>query len=36
MNQSHVSLRDDYKTSCPETDEIAEIALETEGVLGAR
>lgn len=36
MTQSHISLRDDYKVSCSEIDEIVEIALETEGVLGSR
>lgn len=36
MTQSHVSLRDDYQVSCAELDEIVEIALGTEGVLGAR
>jgi galactokinase len=36
MSQSHASLRDDYRVSCVELDEIVEIALETEGVLGAR
>lgn len=36
MNQSHVSLRDDYETSAPELDIIAETAWNVEGVLGAR
>ena len=36
MNQSHVSLRDDYETSAPELDLIAETAWNVEGVLGAR
>jgi len=36
MTQSHISLRDDYRVSCPELDELVEIALETEGVLGSR
>jgi len=36
MTQSHVSLRDDYKVSCPEIDELVEAALECEGVLGSR
>ncbi len=36
MNQSHVSLRDDYETSAPELDLIAETAWSVEGVLGAR
>lgn len=36
MNQSHISLRDDYETSAPELDIIAETAWNVEGVLGAR
>lgn len=36
MNESHVSLRDDYQVSCPELDTMAEVAREVEGVLGAR
>lgn len=36
MNQSHVSLRDDYETSAPELDIIAETAWSIPGVLGAR
>lgn len=36
MNQSHVSLRDDYETSAPELDLITETAWSVEGVLGAR
>jgi len=36
MNQSHISLRDDYETSCPELDIIAETAWSVPGVLGAR
>ena len=36
MSQSHVSLRDDYRVSCPEIDELVEISLATEGVLGCR
>lgn len=36
MNESHVSLRDDYETSAPELDIIAETAWNVEGVLGAR
>lgn len=36
MNQSHVSLRDDYETSAPELDIIAETAWNVAGVLGAR
>ena len=36
MNQSHISLRDDYEVSCPELDVIAETAWTVPGVLGAR
>ena len=36
MNESHVSLRDDYDVSCPEVDILAEEAWNLPGVLGAR
>ena len=36
MNESHVSLRDDYQVSCRELDLITEIAWNSEGVYGAR
>ena len=36
MNQSHISLRDDYETSCEETDILAELAWAVPGVLGSR
>ncbi|MBP3514007.1 MAG: galactokinase [Elusimicrobiaceae bacterium] len=36
MNESHISLRDDYETSAPELDIIAETAWSVPGVLGAR
>ena len=36
MNQSHDSLRDDYEVSCPELDELVEIARSVTGVLGSR
>lgn len=36
MNASHVSLRDDYETSCPECDILAETAWEIPGVIGSR
>lgn len=36
MNESHVSLRDDYEVSCPELDLLTELAWDTEGVLGSR
>jgi galactokinase len=36
VNDSHVSLRDDYEVSCEELDVLAEIAWATPGVYGAR
>ena len=36
MNETHVSLRDDYEVSCAEVDALVEIAWATEGVLGSR
>lgn len=36
MNASHVSLRDDYETSCPECDVLAETAWTIPGVIGSR
>ena len=36
MNASHVSLRDDYETSCPECDILAEEAWKIPGVIGSR
>lgn len=36
MNQSHISLRDDYETSCPEVDILVEKAWEIPGVMGSR
>lgn len=36
MNESHISLRDDYETSCEETDLLAEIAWSIDGVYGSR
>ena len=36
INASHVSLRDDYETSCEETDLLASLAWEIPGVLGSR
>ena len=36
MNESHVSLRDDYAVSCPELDLLTELAWTTEGVVGSR
>ncbi len=36
MNESHISLRDDYDVSCPEVDILAEEAWKIPGVLGAR
>ena len=36
MNESHVSLRDDYEVSCPELDLLTRLAWDTEGVVGSR
>lgn len=36
MNQSHISLRDDYKVSCEEIDILVELAWEIDGVIGSR
>ena len=36
MNQSHISLRDDYEVSCEEVDLLVETAWTIEGTLGAR
>ena len=36
MKESHISLRDDYETSCEECDILAEMAWEIPGVLGSR
>ncbi|HVQ37251.1 MAG TPA: galactokinase [Pyrinomonadaceae bacterium] len=36
MNESHVSLRDDYEVSCKELDLMVERAQEFDGVYGAR
>jgi galactokinase len=36
MGESHRSLRNDYQVSCPELDAMVEMALEVEGVFGAR
>lgn len=36
MNASHVSLRDDFESSCPELDFIAEEAWKHDGVVGCR
>lgn len=36
MNASHISLRDDYETSCEECDILAEEAWKIEGVIGSR
>lgn len=36
MDQSHVSLRDDYEVSCRELDCMVELAREVPGCLGAR
>ena len=36
MNVSHVSLRDDYETSCEEVDVLVEEAWKIDGVIGSR
>jgi galactokinase len=36
MNESHVSMRDDYEISCSELDTLVDIAWSIEGVLGSR
>lgn len=36
MNESHVSLRDDYNVSCEEIDCLVSAAWNTEGVVGSR
>jgi galactokinase len=36
MNQSHISLRDDYEVTGKELDALAEAAWEEEGVIGSR
>ena len=36
MNESHISLRDDYETSCTECDILAEEAWKIDGVIGSR
>ena len=36
MNESHVSLRDDYAVSCPEIDDLTSWAWEIDGVMGSR
>lgn len=36
LNQSHLSLRDDYEVSCSELDALVDICTSTAGVLGAR
>ncbi|MCR4798184.1 MAG: galactokinase [Lachnospiraceae bacterium] len=36
MNESHVSLRDDYEVSCPELDVLVDLAWSQPGVIGSR
>ena len=36
MNQSHISLRDDYEVTGPELDALAEAAWQVDGVIGSR
>ena len=35
MNQSHVSLRDDYEVSCKEIDLLVDLSWNTPGVIGS-
>ncbi len=36
MNESHISLRDDYEVSCFELDTLVKLALEEKGTIGSR
>lgn len=36
MNQSHISLRDDYEVSCEEIDILVDLAWKVPGVIGSR
>ena len=36
MNQSHISLRDDYEVSCEEIDILVDLAWNIPGVIGSR
>ena len=36
MNQSHISLRDDYEVSCKEIDVLVDSAWKQPGVVGSR
>ena len=36
MNESHISLRDDYEVSCPEIDVLVDAAWSCDGVVGSR
>ena len=36
MNQSHISLRDDYEVSCEEVDILVDLAWKIPGVIGSR
>ena len=36
MNESHISLRDDYEVSCPEIDVLVDAAWKVDGVVGSR
>lgn len=36
MNESHISLRDDYEVSCPEIDVLVSAAWTVDGVIGSR
>lgn len=36
MNESHISLRDDYEVSCEEIDILVDLAWQIDGVIGSR
>ena len=36
MNESHVSMRDDFEISCREVDQMVELTQAVDGVYGAR
>ena len=36
LTQSHISLRDDFEVSCKELDDLVNISLDCDGVLGSR
>ena len=36
MSESHISLKNDFNVSCPEIDQLVDLALQVPGVLGSR